>query len=145
MKEFIHQVENHLNRDALQADLVQNQTYNPFGEKSKNTIHDMANVEYFELCETISKTQCSYCLSYWTKDIVYGTRGICLCITEKTRKLYKDRSGTLSIPNCVIKKGPTHGMVLVTETPKSKEFITLFTMRGRGAERRDTMVYWIAF
>ena len=33
----------------------------------------------------------------------------CLCMTEKTRKLLKDRFDTLSIPNCVIKKGPTHG------------------------------------
>ena len=33
----------------------------------------------------------------------------CFCITEKTRKLYKDRFDTLSIPNCVIKKGLTHG------------------------------------
>ena len=33
----------------------------------------------------------------------------CLCITGKTRKLCKDRFDTLSIPNCVIKKGPTHG------------------------------------
>ena len=124
MKELIHQIESHPNLDALQADLMQNQTYNPFSEKSKNMIHDMANVEYFEWCETMSEVQCSYCLSYWTKGIVYCTCGTCLCITEKTRKLYKDRFDTLWIPNCVIKKGPTHGMVLVTETPKSKEFIT---------------------
>ena len=119
VKELIHQIENLPDLDALQADLMQNQTYNPFSEKSKNMIHDMANVEYFELCETMSEVQCSYCLSYWTKGIVYCTCRTCLCITEKTRNLYKDRFDTLWIPKCVIKKGPTHGMVVVTETPKS--------------------------
>ena len=33
----------------------------------------------------------------------------CFCILERTRNLYEDRFDTLSIPNCVIKKGPTHG------------------------------------
>ena len=33
----------------------------------------------------------------------------CFCILERTRNVYKDRFDTLSIPNCVIKKGPTHG------------------------------------
>ena len=41
--------------------------------------------------------------------IVYCTCGICLCPTDKTRKLDKDRFDTSSIPNCVIKNCPTHG------------------------------------
>ena len=57
MKEEYIRSKNHPNRDALQADLMQNQTYNPFSEKSKNMIHEMVNVEYLELCETISKVQ----------------------------------------------------------------------------------------
>ena len=61
------------------------------------------------MCETTSKVHCFFCQSFWTKGIVYCTCGTCLCITDKTRKLNKDRFDTLSIPNYVIKKGPTHG------------------------------------
>ena len=35
-----------------------------FCENSKKMIHDIGNVEYFELCETTSKVQCSYRLVY---------------------------------------------------------------------------------
>ena len=50
--------------DKLQADLQQNNAYNPLSEKSKKMIRDMGNVELFELCETIPKVQCSECLLY---------------------------------------------------------------------------------
>ena len=72
-------------------------------------IHEMENVENFELCETTSEARCSHSLSCWTKVIVYCTCGTCMCLTDKTRKLNKDRFDTLSIPNCVIEKGPAHG------------------------------------
>ena len=47
---LVYQIQNHPNKDALIADLQQNQSYNPFFEKSKKMIHDMGNVEYFEMC-----------------------------------------------------------------------------------------------
>ena len=46
-----------------------------FSEKSKKMIRDMGNVELFELCETISKVQCSECLLYWNQGIVCCTCG----------------------------------------------------------------------
>ena len=51
---LIHQFETHPDREALKADLRQNQAYNPFSEKSKNMTHGMGNVEYFEMCEDLS-------------------------------------------------------------------------------------------
>ena len=42
-----------------QADLQQNNVYNPFSNDSKAMIREMGNVELFELCETIPKVQCS--------------------------------------------------------------------------------------
>ena len=50
VKKLTHQFETHSNREALKADLTQNQAYNPFSEKSKDMIHNMENVEYFEMC-----------------------------------------------------------------------------------------------
>ena len=44
VRELVKQIENHPHRQALQRDLQQNNTYNPFGEKSKKMIKDMGNV-----------------------------------------------------------------------------------------------------
>ena len=49
VRELVKKIESHPHRRALQADLRQNNTYNPFCEESKVMIRDMGNVE----CETI--------------------------------------------------------------------------------------------
>ena len=75
VRELVKKIENHPHRQDLQADLQQNNAYNPFSEKSKKMIKDMGNVELFELFETEPKTQCKKCLSYWSEGIVYCTFG----------------------------------------------------------------------
>ena len=75
VRELVKKIESHPHRQALQADLQQSNTYNPFGEKLKKMIRDLGNVELFELCETIPKVQCSECLLYWNQGIVYCTCG----------------------------------------------------------------------
>ena len=56
VRELVKKIENHPHRQDLQADLQQNNAYNPFSEKSKKMIKDMGNVELFELCETNPKS-----------------------------------------------------------------------------------------
>ena len=63
-------------KEELQADVRQDNVYNPFSENSKKMIHESGNIECFELCETDSRVQCSYCLSDWTQGILYRTRGL---------------------------------------------------------------------
>ena len=58
VRELEQKIESHPHRRALQADLQQNNAYNPFSEESKVMIREMGNVELFEVCETISKVQC---------------------------------------------------------------------------------------
>ena len=62
VQELIQKIENHRDRHALQQDLRQNKTYNPFSPESKRMIQDVGNVELFELFETDPKTQCKACL-----------------------------------------------------------------------------------
>ena len=69
-REIVKKIENHPHRQDLQADLQQNNAYNPFSEKSRKMIKDMGNAELFDLCETKSKTQCKECLLYWNQGIV---------------------------------------------------------------------------
>ena len=75
VRELIQKIENHPNRHALQRDLQQSQSYNPFGQESKQMIHEVGNIELCELLETEPKAQCKVCLSYWDVGIVYCTCG----------------------------------------------------------------------
>ena len=109
IQELVKKIGNDPHREALHADLQQNNVYNPFSKKSKAMIRELGNVELFELCETIPKVQCSHCLLYWNQGIVYCTFGQCLIDSESRRKFKKLRLDALSFPNYVIKKGPTHG------------------------------------
>ena len=105
----LEKIESHRHREALQADLQQNNVYNPFSKNSKAMIRELDNVELFELCETLPKVQCSHCLLYWNQGIVYCTCGQCLIYRKSRRKYNKLRVDALSIPNYVIKKGRSHG------------------------------------
>ena len=48
VRELIHKIENHPNRHALQRDLQQSQSFNPFSQESKQMLHEVGNIE---LCE----------------------------------------------------------------------------------------------
>ena len=109
VQELVKKIESNPHREALQADLQQNNVYNPFSNNLKAMIRELGNVELFELCETVPKVQCSHCLLYWNQGIVYGTCGQFLVDSESRRTFSKLRLDALSIPNYVIKKGRSHG------------------------------------
>ena len=67
VRELVKKIESRPHRQALQANLQQNNAYNPFSDESKAMIREMGNVELFELCETSPKVQCSECLLYWNQ------------------------------------------------------------------------------
>ena len=73
VRELIQKIENHPNRQALQRELQQSQSFNPFSQESKQMIHEVGNIELCELLDTESKTKFKICLSYWDIGIVYCT------------------------------------------------------------------------
>ena len=109
VRELVKKIESHPHREALQADLQQNNVYNPLSNNSKAMIREMGNVELFELCGTIPRVHCSQCLLYWNQGIVYCTCGQFLVDGESRRKFNKLRLDALSIQHYVIKKGRPRG------------------------------------
>ena len=71
VRRLIQKIENHPHRHALQRELQQSQSLNPFSQESKQMIHGVGNFELCELLDTEPKTQCKVCLSYWDIGIVY--------------------------------------------------------------------------
>ena len=64
VRELVQKIENHPNRHALQRDLQQSQSFNPFSQESKQMVHEVGNIELCELLDTEPNTQCNVCLSY---------------------------------------------------------------------------------
>ena len=58
VRDVIQKIENHPNRHALQRDLQQSQSFNPFSQESKEMIHEVGNVELCELLDMEPKGQC---------------------------------------------------------------------------------------
>ena len=75
VRELVKKIESHPHREALQADLQQNNVYYPFSKISEAMIREMGTVEFFELCGTIPKVQCSQCLLYSNQGVIYCTCG----------------------------------------------------------------------
>ena len=106
VQEVIQKIENHPNRHALQRDLQQSQSFNPFSQESKQMIHEVGNIELCELLDMEPKTQCKVCLSYWDIGIVHCTCGHFLRNgTEENKKFVQYTMD----PNYNIKKGRPHG------------------------------------
>ena len=76
-------------------------------------IHNLGNVDCFELREIPPETQCPHCPKYGTEGIVYCACGTRLIPKAFTRCLTRERFDALTIPDVVIKKG--HDVVLATE------------------------------
>ena len=72
VQELVQRIESHPHREALQADLQQNNVCNPFSNNSKAMIRELGNVELFEFCETTPKVQCSQCLLHWNHGARHG-------------------------------------------------------------------------
>ena len=110
VRKLINKIESHPDQGDLQEDLKHTNVFDPCCENSSKTwIRETGNVEYFVLCETDSRVQCSYCLSCWVKGLVNCNCGICLSHTDEMRPMNTKRFDTLSIVGYVIKKGVGHG------------------------------------
>ena len=134
--ELVKKIESHPHREAFQADLQQNDVYNPFSDKSKAMIRQMSNVELFELCETIPKVQCSQCLLYWNQGVIYCTCGHLLIESESSQKCNNFKLDALSIPHDVIKKVRPHG-ARHGKTEAQKQYHIAFNAWNKCRKRVD--------
>ena len=107
VRELVKKIESHPLRQALQADLQQNNAYNPFSDETKAMIREIGNVELFELCETIPKVQCCECLLYWNQGIVYCTCGHLLKESESSQHFSQMATGCSLNPALRHQEGAT--------------------------------------
>ena len=128
-------IENHPDRHALQQDLRQNQSFNPFSPESKQMIRDVGNIELCELLETEPKSQCTVCLSYWNIGILCCTCGHFLHTeTGANQQFISYTMDLLSLPEYVIKKGRPHGH-RYGKKPGDREYFTAKQLKKKMQEK----------
>ena len=96
VQELVKKIESHPHREAFQADLQQNNAYNPFSDESKAMIREMGNVEFIRVVRNKTKVQCSQCLLYWNQGVICCTCGQFLVESDSLRKSNKLRLDALS-------------------------------------------------
>ena len=85
VRDLIQKIENHRNRHALQRDLQQSQSFNPFSQESKQMIHEVGNVE---LCVSYSIWNPKHCAKYVYHTETWASstaRTDTSCATERRR------------------------------------------------------------
>ena len=103
-------IENQSQRQALQSDLQQHRTFNPFSKESQDVMKTAGNTELCEIVDVEPKAQCRACLACWDVGIVYCTCGHFSRDDSKENKKYINSVLDLfSIPNFYIRKGRPHG------------------------------------
>ena len=140
--ELVKKIESHPHREELQADLKQTTVSNPFSDDSKAMIREMGNVEFFEVCETTPKVQCSECLFFWNQGVICCTCAHLLVESESSQNFHQWRLGAFSIPHYVIKKERPHGARHGKTETKREYFVA--TMRGRDVSKRIMKKFTIA-
>ena len=137
VQELVKKIESHPHREALHADLQQNNIHNSFSNNSKEMIREMGNVELFGLCETTPKVHCPQCVLYWNQGMIYCTCGQFSVESEPRRKFNKLRLDALSIPHYVIKKRRPHG-ARHGRTEEQKEYLVAFNAWKRCCKKVDS-------
>ena len=110
VKQLIHQSETHPNRAALKGRPGKGSSVQTHSARSRRIWSAAWETLSISRCaRSLPKYSATIVLTYWTTGIVYFVCGTCLRLSDKHRKLNKDRFDVPSIPNDVIKKGPSHG------------------------------------
>ena len=141
VQELVKKIESHLHREALQADLQENNVYNPFCDDSKAMIRELGNVELFELCETIPEVQCSECPLCWNQGVIYCTCGHLLVESESSQNFNKWRQSHFSVKCYSVGFAfVSWWSVLTAQTAQHVERPTLLSVVSRGeAGSRSTL------
>ena len=122
--DLIQRIESQPQKEAIQNDLEQHQSFNPFSDESKVAIMDAGNTEICEIVNVEPKWQCKVCLEHCSTGIIYCTCGQLMTDdSAENRKYISAVLDTFSIPNFYIRKHRPHGH-RYGKAPGCKDYFT---------------------
>ena len=108
--DLIQKIASHPQKEAVQNDLEQHQSFNAFSDESKVAIMDAGSTEICEIINVEPKWQCKVCLKHCSTGIIHCTCGHLMTKdSAENRKYISAVLDTFSIPNFYIRKHRPHG------------------------------------
>ena len=122
--DLIQRIESQPQKEAIQNDLKQHQSFNPFSDESKVAIMAAGNTEICEIINVEPKWQCKVCLKHCITGIIYCTCGQLMTDdSAENRKYISAVLDIFSIPNFYIRKHRPHGH-RYGKAPGCKDYFT---------------------
>ena len=122
--DLIQRIESQPQKEAIQNDLEQHQSFNPFSDESKVAIMAAGNTEICEIINVEPKWQCKVCFKHRSTGIIYCTCGQLMTDdSAENRKYISAVLDTFSIPKFYIRKHRPHGH-RYGKAPGCKDYFT---------------------
>ena len=108
--QLIRRITRHPQKQAVQNDLNQEQSFNAFSAESKKAIKESGNIEISEIINTEAKWQCKSCLNHCNPGVIYCVCGHLMTTdSAENRKYISSTLDSFSIPSFYIRKDRPRG------------------------------------
>ena len=136
--QLIRRITRHPQKQAVQNDLDQEQSFNAFSAESKKAIKESGNIEISEIVNAEPKWQCKSCLNHCNPGVIYCVCGRLMTTdSAENRKYISSTLDSFSIPCFYIRKDRPRGH-RYGKAPGCKEYHTAHQLakkcRKRGYE-----------
>ena len=139
--ELIRRITRHPQKQAVQNDLDQKQSFNAFSAESKKAIKESGNIEISEIVNTEPKLQCKFCLSHCNPGIIYCVCGRLMATDSgEHRKYMSSTLDSFSIANFYIRKDRPRGH-RYGKAPGCKEYHTAHQLAKKCRKKGYDSIY----
>ena len=139
--ELIRRITRHPQKQAVQNDLDQKQSFNAFSAESKKAIKESGNIEISEIVNTEPKWQCKFCLNHCNPGIIYCVCGRLMTTdSAENRKYMSSTLDSFSIANFYIRKDRPRGH-RYGKAPGCKEYHTAHQLAKKCRKKGYDSIY----
>ena len=139
--ELIRRITRHPQKQAVQNDLDQKQSFNAFSDESKKAIKESGNIEISEIVNTEPKWQCKFCLNHCNPGIIYCVCGRLMATDlAENRKYMSSTLDSFSIANLYIRKDRPRGH-RYGKAPGCKEYHTAHQLAKKCRKKGYESIY----
>ena len=139
--ELIRRITRHPQKQAVQNDLDQKQSFNAFSAESKKAIKESGNIEISEIVNTEPKWQCKSCLNHCNPGVIYCVCGRLMTTdSAENRKYISSTLDSFSIANFYIRKDRPRGH-RYGKAPGCKEYHTAHQLAKKCRKHKYESIY----
>ena len=139
--QLIRRITRHPQKQAVQNDLDQEQSFNAFSAESKKAIKESGNIEISEIINAEPKWQCKSCLNHCNPGVIYCVCGRLMTTdSAENRKYISSTLDSFSIANFYIRKDRPRGH-RYGKAPGCKEYHTAHQLAKKCRKKGYESIY----